>query len=195
MTDYLPWWQGALAFAALTILFQLLISKPLGVAGSWAKLLDRKAEKEKARQREAMQESNAFLAATLAEFGEDQVDDAGSSGAADTAPGKATVVPWGAHVVFLLCILLGAMITAYLRGDFHLQMELSPLHTKYSGDTLNVWITLLIGGVFVGLGTQMAGGCTSGHGLSGCANLAPASFVATALFFGSAVVFSMLLGA
>lgn len=194
MNEYLPWWQGALAFGALTILFQLLIARPLGVAGSWAKVLERKAEKERQAQRDAMQDSNAFLEATLAEFGEEEIDAAALDEAdTDTAEKQRTAIPWAAHVVFLLSILIGAMLTAYWHGDFSVQMELSALHTQYSGGSIHIWITLLIGGLFVGLGTQMAGGCTSGHGLSGCANLAPASFLSTALFFASAVVFSLLL--
>lgn len=195
MGEYLSWWQGALAFGALTVLFQLLLRAPLGVSGSWAKLLDRKGEKEKEAQREAMQESNAFLEATLAEFGEQQVESAEleGSGVSTEPASKRPPVPWLAHVLFLGSIFVGAMLTTFLRGDLAIQMELSALHTQYSGGSIHIWITLLIGGLFVGLGTQMAGGCTSGHGLSGCANMAPASLLSTALFFMSAVIFSLLL--
>ncbi|MEJ2392658.1 MAG: YeeE/YedE thiosulfate transporter family protein [Gammaproteobacteria bacterium] len=44
------------------------------------------------------------------------------------------------------------------------------------------------GGFLVGMGTQMAGGCSSGHGLSGCANLSWSSLLATGIFFSTAVV-------
>jgi uncharacterized membrane protein YedE/YeeE len=51
--------------------------------------------------------------------------------------------------------------------------------------------TLLVGGVLVGVGTRLANGCTSGHGLCGTSRLAPRSLVATAVFFavGIAIVF------
>lgn len=42
--------------------------------------------------------------------------------------------------------------------------------------------TLLIAGVLVGLGTELGGGCTSGHGVCGLARLSPRSLVATVLF-------------
>lgn len=42
---------------------------------------------------------------------------------------------------------------------------------------------LVLGGLLVGFGTAYAGGCTSGHGLSGIADLQPASFVALLGFF------------
>jgi uncharacterized membrane protein YedE/YeeE len=52
---------------------------------------------------------------------------------------------------------------------------------------------LFVGGLLVGLGTRMAGGCTSGHGLVGCARLQPGSLVSTACFFGVGIVVSMAL--
>jgi uncharacterized membrane protein YedE/YeeE len=42
---------------------------------------------------------------------------------------------------------------------------------------------LLIGGVLVGFGTRYAGGCTSGHAITGIANLNWPSLVATIFFF------------
>jgi hypothetical protein len=46
---------------------------------------------------------------------------------------------------------------------------------------------LLIGGLLVGLGTGIGGGCTSGHGVCGIARLSPRSIVATLVFLGVAV--------
>lgn len=44
-------------------------------------------------------------------------------------------------------------------------------------------VRLGFGGALVGFGTRYAGGCTSGHTISGISNLNPASMVATAAFF------------
>jgi hypothetical protein len=44
-------------------------------------------------------------------------------------------------------------------------------------------LVLLCAGVLMGLGARMAGGCTSGHVISGVSLLNPASLVAGALFF------------
>lgn len=44
-------------------------------------------------------------------------------------------------------------------------------------------IKLFVGGVLVGLGTRYAGGCTSGHAITGIANLNWPSVVATVFFF------------
>jgi uncharacterized membrane protein YedE/YeeE len=46
---------------------------------------------------------------------------------------------------------------------------------------------LVIGGLLVGYGTALSGGCTSGHGVCGLARLSPRSMVATAVFLLTAV--------
>lgn len=54
---------------------------------------------------------------------------------------------------------------------------------------------LLVAGALIGFGAKTAGGCTSGNGLSGNAVLSPASLVATATFFGTAIAVSFLIEA
>jgi uncharacterized membrane protein YedE/YeeE len=44
----------------------------------------------------------------------------------------------------------------------------------------------LAGGLLVGIGTRLAGGCTSGHGICGLARLSPRSAVAVGTFMASA---------
>ena len=47
---------------------------------------------------------------------------------------------------------------------------------------------LMAGGLLVGFGTRMSGGCTSGHGVCGLSRLAPRSLVATGLFMAVAAI-------
>jgi uncharacterized membrane protein YedE/YeeE len=42
---------------------------------------------------------------------------------------------------------------------------------------------LLVVGTLIGYGARWAGGCTSGHGISGCSAGSPESFAATTTFF------------
>jgi uncharacterized membrane protein YedE/YeeE len=49
--------------------------------------------------------------------------------------------------------------------------------------TVRGFVLLVVGGFCVGFGTAWAGGCTSGHGLTGVADLQPPSFLALAAFF------------
>lgn len=54
---------------------------------------------------------------------------------------------------------------------------------------------LVVVGIAMGYGARWAGGCTSGHGISGCSAGSPESLAATATFFSVAVAVSLLLHA
>lgn len=47
---------------------------------------------------------------------------------------------------------------------------------------------LIVGGVFVGIGTRMANGCTSGHGVCGISRLSMRGIVATVTYVGIAML-------
>jgi uncharacterized membrane protein YedE/YeeE len=51
---------------------------------------------------------------------------------------------------------------------------------------------VLIGGLMVGFGTRLGGGCTSGHGVCGVSRLSPRSLVATELFMAAGLVTVLL---
>jgi uncharacterized membrane protein YedE/YeeE len=204
MLEYWPWWIGALGLAGVCFAYLLLVGRLLGVSGSWAKVVGwrenrmlQQINQDFAENQNEM--SDALMAETLAQFGEDAVQEFQSESTAAVASVKVDIdnlessTPWTAHLTFLLCLAVGAFATAYLTGSFELRYELSPVHSRIFGDTWEVWVALLFGGMMVGFGTQMAGGCSSGHGLSGCARLIPASLLSTLVFMVSAVFLSMLM--
>src|SRR5947207_8453031 len=47
---------------------------------------------------------------------------------------------------------------------------------------------VVVGGLLVGFGTRLGGGCTSGHGVCGIARLSPRSIAATLVFMATAVL-------
>ncbi len=53
-------------------------------------------------------------------------------------------------------------------------------------------LLLVVGGLLVGLGTRLGGGCTSGHGVCGLARRSPRSLVSVAVFM--AVAFATVYG-
>jgi uncharacterized membrane protein YedE/YeeE len=59
--------------------------------------------------------------------------------------------------------------------------------------TLRGWVMIVGGGFLVGFGTAYAGGCTSGHGITGVADLQPSSFVALIGFFVGGIAGTFLL--
>lgn len=52
---------------------------------------------------------------------------------------------------------------------------------------------VVLGGFLVGFGTAYTGGCTSGHGISGVADLQPASFLALVAFFVGGILGTFVL--
>ena len=50
------------------------------------------------------------------------------------------------------------------------------------------WLTLGVGGFLVGFGARWAGGCTSGHAISGLATLQFPSLIAVGGFFAGGVL-------
>ena len=54
-------------------------------------------------------------------------------------------------------------------------------------------LAIVGGGFLVGFGTAYAGGCTSGHGITGVANLEVPSFIALAAFFAGGLLGTFLL--
>ena len=91
-----------------------------------------------------------------------------------------------------------AKSTAHISS--HLQQLLLPLGvvlgslvwTQYTGLSYKSDHTVsllqgLVGGAVMVFGARMAGGCTSGHGVTGCSLLSLRSFLATAVMFAAAI--------
>ena len=58
--------------------------------------------------------------------------------------------------------------------------------------TVKGWLYLLTGGALVGFGTRYAGGCTSGHAISGLSNLQLPSLIAVIGFFIGGLIMTYL---
>ena len=59
--------------------------------------------------------------------------------------------------------------------------------------TVRGFASMVGGGFLVGFGTAYAGGCTSGHGITGVSDLQPASFVALVSFFVGGLIGTFIL--
>jgi uncharacterized membrane protein YedE/YeeE len=60
------------------------------------------------------------------------------------------------------------------------------------GSGIAVGAVLVVGGALIGYGAKVAGGCTSGHGISGNAFASPASVVSTMTFMATAIATAFL---
>jgi uncharacterized protein len=94
---------------------------------------------------------------------------------------------------FALGVLLGGTLFAVLAGgpDFHGYGWLTDTFT--GGARWVIAPILFAAGTLIGYGAKLAGGCTSGNGLSGNALVSPASLAATTTFFGTAIVVSFII--
>jgi uncharacterized protein len=90
-------------------------------------------------------------------------------------------------------IVLGAFISSFLSGTFGLFI-VPPLWAAQFGDSAALRIlAALAGGILLGIGARWAGGCTSGHGISGTLQLSVGSILSAACFFVGGIAMAMIL--
>lgn len=207
MNSYWPWWAGAIGLALITVNYTLITDRSFGVSAAWDRVLHWRAERrlEKADEQfaDTRELAAALAAATAEEFGtpaEAPVRPAGPASGRESVSEKkdapvATVrpAPLVSQAALLLAVLVGGWVAAVTSGRFHLRYDMGDgFRHLVTGNPTTMIVVLFVGGVLVGFGTRLAGGCSSGHGLSGCGRLRPVSLVATAVFFGTAVLVSFL---
>ncbi|WP_432119633.1 YeeE/YedE family protein [Streptomyces sp. bgisy032] len=221
MSGYWPWWAGAVGLALITVNYTLTTERSFGVSSAWDRVLHWRRERRLERMDEEFADeralADALAAATAEHFGtgsttttttttaphgphaphgpsgtlETHVEPAVSEDTPAAGPGPAPLVTQAA---LLLSIFFGGLIAAVTSGRFHLSLDMGPgFKNVVTADPTVMVVVLFVGGVLVGFGTRLAGGCSSGHGLNGCGRLRPVSLVATAVFFGTAVAVSFLL--
>ena len=101
----------------------------------------------------------------------------------------------GWEMIFVLAAIAGSFLAAISGDDFEGRW-LSPMWVSRFGDSL--WLRFLVafsGGIFMAFGARMAGGCTSGHGISGTMQLAVSSWIMViALFVGGIATATFMYG-
>lgn len=190
-TSYWPWWLGGAMLAIVALAFPLLAGAPLGVSGALARLLRWGAEGRPRSTGGNQSPAEVTGSAPIAGLPRHE----GTCGApivvADSVPQSEP--DRVANLLFLLGMLIGGGLAGWAGGQTWEHARLSPEFHRLLGSGLPAVAVLFGGGVLVGFGTRLSGGCTSGHGLSGCGRLQPASLIATAVFFGAAIAVSFLL--
>jgi hypothetical protein len=201
-----PFWLGGLFLAAVPIAHWFLLHRMFAVSGRFTALTDWLRGQRPAAPTltpEAM--LLALRRETEAEFGADAsdvvADDCAAPELVSTGAGDATVTASSSglspHLVFFLSVALGGTLSVWLaNGGLPHVHGPDVLFDLYFGLNPIVQVAILFaGGLLVGFGTRMAGGCTSGHGLCGVSRLQPGSLVSTACFFGAGIVVSFCLQA
>ena len=104
---------------------------------------------------------------------------------------NAPVIDW--QVMLVVGIVIGSFLSAILSGTFRFEMVPSRWAAHFGGSSGLRFLVSLIGGIFMGVGSRWASGCTSGHGVSGTLQMAISSWVAVACFFIAGIVMAVII--
>jgi uncharacterized protein len=99
--------------------------------------------------------------------------------------------PW--RMPFLAGLVVGGFLSAVLGGGWSPTWALGRLDAALALGPMGKLAWMFVGGVFIGFGTRMANGCTSGHGIFGLANFELPSLVSTIAFMAAGLVTTQLL--
>jgi len=94
---------------------------------------------------------------------------------------------------FLLGLLVGGFVSGALDGSWAVTWDLGMFDTVIGFGPAGKLAWMFVGGLFIGFGTRLAGGCTSGHGIFGMSNFELPSLVTTLSFMAAGVVTTQLL--
>ncbi len=86
-------------------------------------------------------------------------------------------------------VVIGSFLSAIISGDLQTNVWVPSLWASAFGDSAVLRVLVaLAGGIILGFGARFAGGCTSGHGISGTLQLAVSSWVSGICFFIGGII-------
>ena len=104
---------------------------------------------------------------------------------------KKPKIEW--EVMLMFGVILGAFVAASSGGELTRTWVPALWEEHFGGSALLRAAVAFLGGAIMAYGARLAGGCTSGHGISGALQLSVSSWIALACFFAAAVGTAMLL--
>ncbi|MBP2132528.1 putative membrane protein YedE/YeeE [Methanomicrobium sp. W14] len=93
--------------------------------------------------------------------------------------------------MLVLGIVIGAFLSSVLSGVFEITWVPDMFASEFGDSPVLRLIVALTGGVIMGFGARFAGGCTSGHGISGTTQLSLTSIVAVIFMFCGGIAMAM----
>jgi len=85
-------------------------------------------------------------------------------------------------------LVAGGFVSAALDGDWTLTWSLGVFDAAIGFGPAGKLAWMFVGGLFIGFGTRLAGGCTSGHGIFGMSNFELPSLLTTLSFMAGGIV-------
>jgi hypothetical protein len=99
----------------------------------------------------------------------------------------------GWRLPFLGGLLLGGVLSAVLGGGWTPTWDIGMLDAAAGFGPAGKLAWMFAGGLFIGFGTRLAGGCTSGHGIFGLSNLELPSLISTISFMAGGIATTQIL--
>jgi uncharacterized membrane protein YedE/YeeE len=101
-------------------------------------------------------------------------------------------VDW--EVMLVVGVVGGALLAAWLGGELTGEWLPGMWTARFGADSLGLRLAVAFaGGGLMAFGARMAGGCTSGHGISGALQLSVGSWIAVVCFFAAGIATAMLM--
>lgn len=97
------------------------------------------------------------------------------------------------QLMYVMGIALGAFVAAKLSGTFKVKTVPKMWEDQFGASPAKRGLVAFTGGALALFGTRLAGGCPTGHGLSGLSQLAVSGFIAMAFFVFSAAITARIL--
>jgi uncharacterized membrane protein YedE/YeeE len=98
--------------------------------------------------------------------------------------------PW--RLPLLIGLVLGGFLSAVLSGGWAPTWALGVFDEAIGFGPVGKVAWMFMGGLLVGFGTRLAGGCTSGHGIFGLSNLEFPSLLTTLSFMAAGIATTQL---
>jgi uncharacterized membrane protein YedE/YeeE len=96
------------------------------------------------------------------------------------------------QLMFVIGIFLGSLVASVWSGSFKWQGVPDMWAEKFGTSPLKRGIAAFIGGIVAMFGARLAGGCPSGHGLSGMIQLAVSGLIAMIFFFVGGIIMARI---
>lgn len=176
----LNWRTGGVLLGFVFFLAVLLV-KPIGVSTQFVILDgiigDAVNSELVTRTDEGYTSTNAYLAKSSGKYA------------------KSVANPLNYSFIFVIAMMIGAFLSAMARGGIGKDERRLPAiwYANYGDTPMKRYATAFIGGFIVLYGARLAGGCTSGHMMSGMMQTSLSGYIFAAGAFAAAVPVAMMM--
>jgi uncharacterized protein len=117
----------------------------------------------------------------------------GSEGVAQNAYWVKNPLKWDGGILVLVGTFMGSLLSVLVSRTFRWEQVPTTWSQRFGNSAPKRLVAAFIGGVVIMFGARMAGGCTSGHGISGALQLALSSWTFFLTMFASGIVTALIL--